>query len=26
VYDAAGDSRRARWATREAIRLSRTPS
>jgi len=23
VYDAAGDSRRARWATREAIRLSR---
>jgi hypothetical protein len=23
VYDASGDSRRARWATREAIRLSR---
>jgi len=26
VYDAAGDRRRARWATRQAIRLSRAAS
>jgi hypothetical protein len=26
AYDAAGDRRRARWATRQAIRLSRTPA
>jgi cytochrome c-type biogenesis protein CcmH/NrfG len=25
AYDAAGDRRRARWATREAIRLARAP-
>jgi len=26
AYDASGDRSRARWATREAIRLSRDPS
>jgi Flp pilus assembly protein TadD len=26
AYDASGDRRRARWATRTAIRLSRAPS
>ena len=26
AYDAAGDRRRARWATRQAIRLSRKPA
>ncbi len=26
AYDAAGDRRRARWATRQAIKLSRKPA
>lgn len=26
AYDASGDRKRARWATREAIRLSRSPA